>query len=167
MKKTATALGLIFGTLVSTASYSMPPGANSTPAGERIIERPGELSKVATLKLCVDYHELETEEKRQVHIKELDLRSQLSEQDHKLAPLHKVSNSMTMCGMYMSKGKPIAEQSRQIRPLTFKTVHVYEDLYITTQSGMITAIHERKAGEMPPALVPEKPRVQAPPVAPR
>lgn len=167
MKKTTIAFGLIFGTLASTPSYSMPPGSNSTPAGERVIEREGKLSKVATLKLCVDYHDLKTEEERKVYIKELDLRSQLSEQDHKLAPLHQVSNSMTMCGMYMSKGKPLAEKSRQIRPLTFKTVHVYDDLYITTQSGMITAIHERKEGEIPPALVPEKPKVQAPPVAPK
>lgn len=167
MKKTTIAFSLIFGALVSTQSHSMPPGSNSTPAGERIIERAGELSKVDTLKLCVDYHDLTTDKKRQLYIKELDLRAQLSEQDHTLAPLHKVSNSMTMCGMYMSKGKPLAEKSRQIRPLTFKTVHVFEDLYITTQSGMITAIHERKEGEMPPALVPEKPRVQAPPVAPR
>lgn len=167
MKKTTIVFGLMFGTLVSTPSHSMPPGANSTPAGERIIGRQGELSKVDTLKLCVDYADLKTEEQRKIYIKELDLRSQLSEQDHKLAPLHKVSNSMTMCGMYMSKGKPLAEKSRQIRPLTFKTVHVYDDLYITTQSGMITAIHERKEGEMPPALVPEKPRVQAPPVAPK
>lgn len=167
MKKTTIAFGLIFGTLVSTASHSMPPGSKSTPAGERIIERQGELSKVATLNLCVDYHDLKTEEQRQVYLKELDLRSQLSEHDHTLPNLHKVSNRMTMCGMYMSKGRPLAEKSRQIRPLTFKTVHVYEDLYITTQSGMITAVHERKEGEMPPALVPEKPRVQAPPVPPK
>ncbi len=167
MKKTTIAFGLIFGTLASTPSHSMPPGSNSTPAGKRIIERQGEFSKVNTLNLCVDYHDLETEERRKAYIKELDLRSQLSEQDHTLPNLHKISNRMTMCGMYMSKGRPIAEKSRQIRPLTFKTVHIYDDLYITTQSGMITEVLERKKGEMPPALVSKKPKVQAPPVAPK
>ena len=166
MKKTAIALSLLIGTLASTSSNSMPPGNSYTAEAERIIERSGELAKVDTLKLCIDFYDLKTEEERQAYFKELDLRSQLSEQDHVLVPQHKVSNSMTMCGMYMSKGKPLAEKSRQMRPLTFKTVHVYEDLYITTQSGMITAIHERKEGEMPPALSIEMPKVQPSPTVP-
>ncbi|NPA72650.1 MAG: hypothetical protein GXO35_07460 [Gammaproteobacteria bacterium] len=169
MKTKTIALGAVLSALLSTQVFAMPQmaGTNSTEAGKRIIERDGALAKVGTLQLCVDYHELTTDAARKSYIQELDLRSQLSEQDHVLSPKHKVSNSMTMCGMYMSKGKPIVEKSRQIRPLTFKTVHVYEDLYITTQSGMITAIHERKEGTMPPALTPELPKVQAPPIAPK
>ena len=99
--------------------------------------------------------------------KELDLRSQLSVKDHELVDKHQVENSMSMCGMYMSRGKPISEKSRQIRPFTFKTVHVYPDMYYVSQSGMIVQSLERKEGVMPPKLMHEAPKVQAPPVAPK
>ncbi|GKT12191.1 MAG: hypothetical protein ISEC1_P1166 [Thiomicrorhabdus sp.] len=157
MKQTSLSIGLVIATLVATPVL----------AENKFLDRTESIAKVNTMALCVDYSELKTDVERKAYIKELDLRSQLSVKDHDLIDKHQVENSMTMCGMYMSRGKPISEQSRQIRPFTFKTVHVYSDMYYVSQSGMIVETLERKEGAMPPSLVVELPKVQAPPVAPK
>lgn len=157
IKNVSIAIGLM------ASAFTINSVQAQTEAGERIIERDGELSKTGTLQLCVDYSTLKDDKKRKAYLKELDLRSQLSEADHKNISLHKVATSMTMCGMYMSVGKPLGEKSRQIRPLTFKTVHVYPDMYYVTQSGIVVDAYERKEGSMPPKLVHEAPKVQESP----
>jgi hypothetical protein len=151
IKQAPIAIGLIISALFATAVQAQ------TEAAKRVLEREGALSKTGTLDLCVNYSTLTTEDEKKNYIKELDLRSQLSVADHKNIDQHKIVTSMTMCGMYMSQGKPVAEKSRQIRPMTFKTVHVYPDMYYVSQSGMIVEAYERKEGSMPPKLVHEKP----------
>ena len=115
------------------------------------------------LKMCVDYSDMSTDVQK-AYFKELDKRGQLSYQDHSRLANKEVGPSSTTCGMYMAKGKPLTERSRQIRPMTFKVVHVYSDMYYVSQSGMIVEGYERKEGVMPPKLSVEKPAVQAPPV---
>jgi len=122
------------------------------------------ISEMSNLDLCVNYSTLESEALRESYFKELDLRGQLSHKDYERIPKKQVGTTSTMCGMYMALGKPLAEQSRQIRPMTFKSVHVYPDMYYVSQSGMIVEVYERKEGEMPPSLVVEKPAVEPPPV---
>lgn len=149
--------------LVLNTSFAMNPNGGGTgihtEAGKRVLERDGEYSKTSTLQLCVDYYKLTSQEKRDAYIKELDLRSQLSDKDHQLVSKHQVVPGMTMCGMYMSIGTPMAQETRQLRPMVYKTVHVYPDLYCVTQSGMVVETYERKEGTMPPKLSHEKPLV--------
>ncbi|HHT00497.1 MAG TPA: hypothetical protein ENK73_06545 [Thiomicrospira sp.] len=123
-----------------------------------------DLSKKGNLDMCVEYSTLESEETKQAYFKELDRRGQLSYKDHERLKNREVGPSSTTCGMYMAKGKPMAEKSRQIRPMTFKVVHVYPDMYYVSQSGMIVDGYERKEGVMPPKLAVEKPEVAPPPV---
>ncbi|VAW49540.1 hypothetical protein MNBD_GAMMA04-1997 [hydrothermal vent metagenome] len=151
-------LGLILTTSVTSSSAF---------AEKPFLERSDPLAKMDTFQLCLDYANLTQEQQRQQFKQELDLRSQLSVKDHQLIDQHQVENSMTRCGMYMALGKPISEQSRQIRPMTFKTVHVYPNHYYVSQSGIIVETLERKEGIMPPTLVHTPPKVQAPPVAPK
>ena len=141
--------------------------SNSALAEENFLERTTPLAKADTMTLCLEYGNLTQESERNAYKKELDLRSQLSVKDHKLIDQHQVENSMTRCGMYMALGKPIGEQSRQIRPMTFKTVHIYPDKYYVSQSGMIVETLERTAGTLPPELIPTAPKVVPPPVAPK
>ena len=157
MFKKASLFGLLFSSAFATPVY----------AQANFLERTDPLAKVDTLKLCIDYASLTHDKERTQYIKELDLRSQLSVKDHQLIDKHQVENSMSRCGMYMARGKPISEQSRQIRPFTFKTVHVYPDMYYVSQSGMIVETLERKAGVLPPKLVHPAPKVEPPPVAPK
>ncbi|WP_319381626.1 hypothetical protein [Thiomicrorhabdus sp.] len=152
-KTTKFTLGLIVGTLLSAQAF--------TASAQ---ERDPEMEKKRTLELCVEYYSLDNEADRGKYLKELDLRAQLSEKDHKLVPKHQVETSMTMCGMYMSRGKPIAEQGRQLRPMVFKVVHVYSDMYYVTQSGMVVAAYERKEGSLPPKLYEEVPKIAPPPM---
>ena len=123
-----------------------------------------DVSDKSNLEMCVEYYSEKSENVKQAYFKELDKRGQLSYQDHARIEKGEVGPSSTMCGMYMTKGKPMAEQSRQIRPMTFKSVHVYPDMYYVSQSGMLVDGYERKEGSMPPKLVAEQPAVQAPPV---
>ncbi|MDG6773290.1 hypothetical protein QCB45_03015 [Thiomicrorhabdus sp. ZW0627] len=123
-----------------------------------------DISEMKNLDLCVNYSTLKSEEEKKAYFDELNKRGQLSYQDLDRLPTKTVASSSTICGMYMSLGKPIAEQSRQIRPMTFKAVHVYPDKYYVSQSGMIVSSYERKEGEMPPKLIAEKPAVEPPPV---
>jgi len=123
-----------------------------------------DMSKKDNLEMCVEYFSEPSEEIKQAYFKELDHRGQLSYQDHSRLPKGEVGPSSTMCGMYMAKGKPLEEHSRQIRPMTFKSVHIYPDMYYVIQSGMIVEGYERKEGVMPPKLTIEQPAVQPPPV---
>lgn len=152
--------------VASTATHTHAFGAGMMPqteAGKRVIERDGKYAKTSTLKLCVDYYKTESAQDRQEIMKELDLRGQLSVKDHKLISKHTVEPGMTMCGMYMSVGTPKAQKTRQLRPMVFKTVHVYPEMYYVTQSGMVVEMYQRKEGEMPPKLIHEKPKVQPSP----
>ncbi|MCF6344837.1 MAG: hypothetical protein L3J00_00030 [Thiomicrorhabdus sp.] len=153
---------VVLGLFLTTAIAS-----NHAFAEENFLDRTTPLSKVDTMTLCLEYGNLTEQEQRKAYKQELDLRSQLSVKDHKLIDQHQVENSMTRCGMYMALGKPIGEQSRQIRPMTFKTVHIYPDHYYVSQSGMIVETLERTPGTLPPTLVHTPPKVQAPPVAPK
>lgn len=153
------ALALTLSLSFAPVQAMMPGGAPTTEAGKRVLERDGEFSKVGTLNLCVDYYKEKSAEKKEAYIKELDLRAQLSEKDHDVVKDHKVVPGMTMCGMYMSVGTPKAQKTKQLRPMVYKTVHVYDDMYCVTQSGMVVETYERKEGSMPPNLAVEKPLV--------
>lgn len=154
-----TAITLTLSLSFSPVQAMMPGAAPTTDAGKRVLERDGELSKTGTLNLCVDYYKLKSAKQREAYVKELDLRAQLSEKDHNLVKDHKVVPGMTMCGMYMSVGTPNAQKTRQLRPMVYKTVHVYDDMYCVTQSGMVVETYERKEGSLPPQLAVEKPLV--------
>lgn len=152
----------LFSSLLVTAIFSGQVYADA----KAFLARDTPISKKRTLDLCVEFSTLATEKEKKEYLDELELRMQLSERDLNNLKTGVVENSMTMCGMYMVKGKPLAEQSRQIRPMTFKVVHVYEDHYFVTQSGMVVGNYERKEGVMPPSLSVEKPAVMPPPVMP-
>lgn len=154
VKQASMAIGLMVVSSMATYAHAQ------TDAAKKVLERAGSLSKVPTLDLCVEYSTLKSDKERTEHTKELDLRSQLSKKDHELIDKHQVENSMTMCGMYMSKGKPIAEKSRQLAPMTFKSVHIYPDMYYVTQSGVVVEHYPRKKGSVPPTLIPKIPKVQ-------
>ncbi len=117
-----------------------------------------------TLKLCVDYNGLTSDDDKQAYITELDRRGQLSVKDHENLKTKHVVNGSTMCGMYMMLGKPLQEEGMQIRPMVYKVVHVYPKNYYVTQVGMVVASYDRKPGELPPKLSETKPAVQPPPV---
>ncbi len=161
MLKTTVTAALLMG---SVLSLSVNASATAEPS---LLERNGPLTKIDTLKLCIDYNALADDDKRKQYKEELDFRAQLSTKDHSLVDQNKVENSMTRCGMYMALGKPLREQSRQIRPMTFKTVHVYPNMYYVSQSGMIVEALERKEGVLPPKLIHTAPKIQPPPVAPK
>lgn len=146
--------------LAMTSTHAMMPGSGvASEAGKRVIDRDGEYAKTPTINLCVDYYKEKSVDKKKAYLKELDLRAQLSEKDHDLVKEHKVVPGMTMCGMYMSVGTPQAQKTRQLRPMVFKTVHVYDNMYCVTQSGMVVQTYERKEGSLPPKLAAEKPEV--------
>ncbi|WP_127470670.1 hypothetical protein [Thiomicrorhabdus aquaedulcis] len=174
MKKTIISSGIavLLSGLITSNVLAQPNMQTQMPTAEpgqepKLLNRGGPLSEIPTLKLCVDYHELKTEAERKPYIAELDLRLQLSVKDHENLDKNQIVTGMTMCGMYMTIGKPIAEQSRQLRPMVYKSVHVYPTKYYVTQSGLVVDAHDRKEGEMPPALVVETPDVAPPPVAPK
>lgn len=132
--------------------------------GITLAESDNSLESAKTLTLCVDYFDLTDTTQKTAYIKELDRRGQLSVEDHANFAKGQVVNGCTMCGMYMTLGKPLSEKSKQIRPMVFKTVHVYDNHYYVTQSGMIVGHYERKPGVMPPKLSESAPETQAPPV---
>ncbi len=150
-----------------TTAHANTHSHNTPPSPPSSLERDPTLAQVDTLKLCLDYNTLTQDSARQKYKQELDFRAQLSTKDHALVDQHTVENSMTRCGMYMALGKPLQEHSRQIRPLTFKTVHIYPDKYYVSQSGMIVETLERKPGTLPPKLIHTPPSVQPPPVEPK
>lgn len=117
-----------------------------------------------TLDLCVDYSTLSSDADKKAYLTELDRRAQLSVKDHDNFDKKLVEPGSTMCGMYMTLGKPLQEKGKQLRPMVFKVVHIYPDHYYVTQMGMVVEKYERKEGALPPKLAHEKPTVQAPPV---
>ena len=123
-----------------------------------------DLKKAETLKLCLDYHGLETQSDKDRYLKELDRRAQLSVTDHDNLGTPKVEPGATACGMYMALGKPLQEEGRQLRPMVYKVVHVYPEHYYVTQSGLVMEKFERIEGALPPKLTEEKPRREGPPV---
>jgi len=163
MLKTTITVALLMGSVLSHSVTA----ATTADAPSPLEERNGPLTQIDTLKLCIDYNALTHDDVRKQYKKELDFRAQLSTKDHTLVDQNKVENSMTRCGMYMALGKPLKEQTRQIRPMTFKTVHVYPNMYYVSQSGMIVETLERKEGVLPPKLVHAAPKVVPPPVAPK
>ncbi|WP_178861083.1 hypothetical protein [Thiomicrorhabdus cannonii] len=122
------------------------------------------ISQMKNIDLCVNYSTLESEADKKAYFDELNKRGQLSYKDLERLEKREVGTSSTICGMYMALGKPLAEQSRQIRPMTFKAVHVYPDMYYVSQSGMIVDVLERKEGVMPPSLSVDTPKVQPSPM---
>lgn len=121
------------------------------------------IKKAKTLDLCVNYSNAKEDEQEKI-IKELNYRNQLSEKDIQNIKKSIVETSNTMCGMYMILGKPLQEKSKQLRPMVFKSIHVYPDNYYVTQMGIVVAKHERKEGSTPPLLSVEKPLVMEAPV---
>ena len=136
-----------------------------THAQSEPFKAPQDLSTVKPQQLCVNYAEQdEAEQKR--FFERLDTLSLLSHKDYDLIPQGKIEVGSSICGMYMGKGKPLSEDGIQIRPMVFKVVHIYEDLYAVTQSGMVMEVHARVEGEMPPTLNQQMPRVVPPPISP-
>ena len=144
--------------------YALMIGALSFTSASHAADTKQSLEDQQTLKLCVDYNGLTSDEDRQAYIKELDRRGQLSVKDHENLKTHHVVNGSTMCGMYMMMGKPLAEEGKQLRPMVYKVVHVYPKNYYVTQVGMVVASYDRKPGELPPKLSETNPAVQPPPV---
>ncbi|WP_130537186.1 hypothetical protein [Thiomicrorhabdus indica] len=149
-------------TLFATVLISGLLSTNASANADEVLKSNLTLNDI--LQMCVDYAKKTEADEKQEIIKQLQLRNLLADLDLEHVDNKHVVNGMTKCGMYMAKGSPKAAQTRQIRPMTFKTVHVYEDNYIVTQSGMVMAVHERKEGEMPPSLAAEKPDIMPPPV---
>lgn len=127
---------------------------------------PEDLSKVKPQQLCMHYAEQDKAEQKR-YFERLDTLGLLSHKDYDLIPQGKVEVGSSMCGMYMGKGKPLDEDGLQIRPLVYKVVHIYEDLYAVTQSGMVMETHQRIPGELPPSLNKQTPKVAPPPISPR
>jgi hypothetical protein len=123
-----------------------------------------DVSQMKNLDLCVNYSTLTSEADKKAYFDELNKRGQLSYKDLERLEKREVGTSSTICGMYMALGKPLAEQSRQIRPMTFKAVHVYPTMYYVSQSGMIVEALERKEGVMPPSLAVDTPKVEPSPM---
>ncbi len=113
--------------------YALMIGALSFTSASQAADTKQSLEDQQTLKLCVDYNGLTSDEDRQAYIKELDRRGQLSVKDHENLKTHHVVNGSTMCGMYMMMGKPLAEEGKQLRPMVYKVVHVYPKNYYVTQ----------------------------------
>lgn len=126
---------------------------------------PADLSKVKPLQLCVHYTEQNAAEQQRFY-ERLDTLGILSHRDYEMMQKNQVVTGSSMCGMYMTKGRPLSEDGIQIRPMVYKVVHIYEDQYIVTQSGMVMEIHQREAGVMPPTLNQTTPKVAPPPMAP-
>lgn len=122
-----------------------------------------DLTVSRTIDMCLEYNTANADRKKVLYA-EIDRRGMISHKDLEGMPNGEVIKGSSTCGLYMMKGKPLAEQSRQLRPMTFKVVHVYPEHYYVSQSGLIMDVLERKEGELPPVLVHEVPAVQPPPV---
>lgn len=153
-------------TILLTWALGLSFGLSAIAQAESdVFKAPQDLSKVKPQQLCVHYAEQdEAEQKR--FFDRLDKLGLLSHKDYDLIPQGKVEVGSSMCGMYMGKGKPLDEDGVQIRPMVFKVVHIYDDLYAVTQSGMVMEVHARVEGEMPPTLNQQTPKVAPPPISP-
>lgn len=145
-------------------SFAAVFGITSNAMAQEPPKVDADLDAMKTVNICVDYHYLKSDSEKARYKKELDRRGMLShtDYDHLGTPL--VEPGSTMCGMYMTLGKPLAEQSKQLRPMVFKVVHVYPKHYYVSQMGVVLEKYERKEGELPPKLTQETPAVQAPPM---
>lgn len=124
---------------------------------------PENLMKARPIELCAHYTDQSADEQKRIY-NHLDKLGILSHKDYDMMQKGQVVPGSSMCGMYMTLGKPLDEQGMQIRPLVYKVVHVYEDSYIVTQSGMVMEVLERKEGELPPSLNSATPKVAPPPM---
>lgn len=153
----------MFKTFAKTALVAGILGvASSAMAAEKFVA-PEDLSKVKPQQLCIHYTE-QTEAEQKRFYDRLHYLGMLSHKDYEMMEKGQVVEGSSMCGMYMTKGKPLKEDGIQIRPMVFKVVHIYEDQYIVTQSGMVMETHERKEGELPPTLSQEVPNVAPSPL---
>jgi hypothetical protein len=169
LKKSWLGLTGLVATGVLSLSLVAPVMANdevNTATKTDIFQAPEDLSKVRPILLCRYYHQQPPEQQQRFYNR-VDTLGLLSHRDYEMMSEGKVVIGSSLCGMYMTKGEPLFEDGIQIRPMVFKVVHVYEDEYIVTQSGMVMEIHERVEGEMPPSLDRSVPEVAPPPVTPR
>ena len=127
---------------------------------------PEDLSTIKPQLLCVHYTEQTESEKKRFYDR-LDKLNLLSHKDYEMMQTGQVVPGSSICGMYMTKGKPLKEEGMQIRPMVFKVVHIYEDQYIVTQSGLVMETHKREPGVMPPSINQAVPKVAPPPLAPQ
>lgn len=144
-------------------SLGLSLGFSAPSLASEVFKAPEDLSQVRPQQLCVHYTEQSDAEKERF-FNRLDELSQLSHKDYELISQGRVEPGSSMCGMYMTLGKPLHEDGIQIRPMVFKVVHIYPEHYIVTQSGMVMEVHDRIEGEMPPTLRHERPDVVPPPV---
>lgn len=159
MKKsliTALAFGL------SMASAPMIQASGKT----EVFKAPEDLSQIRPQLLCAHYTDQNEAEQKRFY-ERLHTLGLLSHKDYDLIQEGRVEPGSSMCGMYMGLGKPLHEEGMQIRPMVFKVVHIYEDQYVVTQSGMVMEVHERKEGELPPSLNTTVPKVAPPPLPPQ
>ncbi|SFR59609.1 hypothetical protein [Thiomicrospira sp. ALE5] len=169
LKKSWLALTGLVATGALAFSLATPVMANEavkTESKAETFQAPEDLSTVRPVLLCRYYHQ-QTPEEQQRFYDRVDTLGLLSHRDYEMMSEGKVVVGSSLCGMYMTKGEPIFEDGVQIRPMVFKVVHVYDDEYIVTQSGMVMEVHERIEGELPPSLRQDAPEVAPPPVAPR
>jgi len=122
-----------------------------------------DFSKTRTINICLEYHDANADRKAVLQ-KELKRRGMLSYTDYKGLKTGQVEVNATTCGMYMIKGKPLAEKGKYLRPMVYKVVHIYPKYYFVSQTGIIMQKLERKKGVMPPALDYKPPKVMPPPV---
>lgn len=146
-------IGLI-GALLVTANFAYADYADYAEE---------DLTKARTIDLCLEYKEA-SDDRKSALFKEIDRRGMVSYRDFEGFKSGNIYPGTSVCGMYMIKGDPITEQARQLRPLTFKTVHVYPENYYVSQSGIVMRVLERKEGILPPNLIEKLPDVAHPPV---
>lgn len=154
--KTQQSLALIFCGLTLFSGLSM--------AEDKMPKVDPDLDAMKTVKICVDYYYLKSDAEKARYKKELDRRAMLSQKDYDNFNNKIVETGSTMCGMYMSLGRPLTEKGKQLRPLVFKVVHVYPSNYYVTQMGIVVGKYERKPGSLPPQLSADTPTVEPPPV---
>ncbi|SIN87756.1 hypothetical protein SAMN05443662_0819 [Sulfurivirga caldicuralii] len=138
-------------------------------AAPRDFSVPDNLRDAKTLNLCVDYYSQKNADKKAAELKELKRRGMLSVKDDDLlkGKQKTLENGNTRCAMYMTRGIPLHEKGKFIGHTwvrTPKIVHVYDDKYYVSQSGIITRVYDRVPGQLPPQLDAQKPKVAPPPV---
>jgi hypothetical protein len=155
----------VWGFLITTA-LSLPVAAQEHA---RDFSVPDDVTQAQTINLCIDYHSQKDLKKKQAELNELKRRGMLSVKDMDLlsGKTKEIENGSTRCAMYMTRGIPLQEKGKFIGHTwvrTPKIVHVYEDKYYVSQSGIITRVYERKPGQLPPELEKKAPNVAHPPV---
>jgi len=157
---------LILLSVLGSASVLAQP---SEKAAARDFSVPDDVRQAKTLNLCVDYFSQTDSDKKKAELKELKRRGMLSVKDYDLLEGRQktLKNGNTRCAMYMTRGIPLHEKGKFIGHTwvrTPKIVHVYQDKYYVSQSGIITRVYDRVPGQLPPQLDAKKPKVAPPPV---